>query len=155
MRRAHSWVGMIPRVRGGLLAALAAWGACFFCGGCVSRYATIIATSTPPLARVTVAHPPSAAGPTPAYLHEQTRFFVLFPKRRSYTLTFDHEQCTPVVNRVLVTNWGTSKEDMPGHVTSTVGRLKCDVASGSQAIGSQLSDSSSPPFVSLSGPPAH
>jgi hypothetical protein len=111
--------------RSRLILATAIWGACFSLSGCVTRYARIIALSSPALANVKVANPASREGPTPAYIDEKTRFLLLAPQRRSYELIFDHDNCATAVTTVPVTKWGKTAKDGPTHVTSVKTTLKC------------------------------
>ena len=101
------------------------WGACFPLSGCVTRYARIIALSSPPLASVKVADPASVEGPAPAYIDERARFLFLAPQRRNYTLIFDHEHCETSVTTVTISKWGNTAEDGPAHVTTVKTNLAC------------------------------
>ncbi len=108
-----------------LIMALIVLGACFSISGCVTRYARIIAMSSPPLANVKVAYPASLQGPAPAYIDERARFLFFAPQRRAYALIFDHDNCTPYVTAVPVTKWGKTAQDGPTHVTSVKATLEC------------------------------
>jgi hypothetical protein len=105
--------------------AIASLGACLSLSGCVTRYARIIALSSPPLANVKVVYPVSLQGPTPAYIDERARFFLFGERRRTYELIFDHDKCTAKVVAVPITNWGKTAEDGPLHVTTGRADLAC------------------------------
>lgn len=111
--------------RSRLIIATAMWGACFFLSGCVTRYARIIALSSPPLASVKIAYPVSLEGPTPAYIDEKARFLFFAPQRRTFELIFDHDNCATNVTTVPVIKWGKTPKDGPTNVTSVKTTLKC------------------------------
>jgi hypothetical protein len=95
--------------------------------GCVTRYARVIALSSPPLCDVTDQRTGVSYGLTPAYIDVQRRFFVLQPQKRQITYIFDHSGYKSSQKAVTIAKWARTKAEGPSAVTSIHGTLSnCD-----------------------------
>ena len=85
--------------------------------GCVHRYARIIATSTPPLARVADARTREDYGTAPAFIDIGRRFVSFIPKRASKSLIFESLDCPSISETIIVSDWGKTVSTGRQHVT--------------------------------------
>lgn len=86
--------------------------------GCVHRYARVIATSTPPLARVSNTATGADYGEAPAYIDVRKKFFFLARKRARFSFTFEKSGSQSVAKPLIVTDWGSTISSGPEHVTA-------------------------------------
>ncbi len=95
--------------------------------GCLTRYARVIALSSPPLCDVTDQRTGVSYGSTPAYIDVKRRFFVLQPQKSHVTYVFEHNGYKSLQKAVTIAKWAKTEAQGPNVVTSIHGVLSnCD-----------------------------
>lgn len=84
---------------------------------CVRRYARVIATSTPPLTRVSDSATNADYGPTPAYIDLKKYFFFVAQRSHRFLFTFECTSCQSLTKALVVKDWARHSSDGPQHVT--------------------------------------